>query len=214
MRIHCIVSGLGLRSAVQDDVAAAGVTSHTMLTLADSMAQHLLKSRSGGTVSKYYGAFERWDTSIKTEGEASLPAEPIHIAIYLTSLMDKGSPVSVIQSAVYAIKWAHRVRGLADPTDNHYVKSMMESSKRQRTVRVVKKDVVTSVQIIVLCEKYFDSENILVLRDLCIIVLSFAGFLRFDEVSSLKCSHVQFHEEYFSLFLEKRRTNIGKAMRS
>jgi site-specific recombinase XerC len=36
--------------------------------------------------------------------------------------------------------------------------------------------------------KFKDSDDLMIMRDLAMIVLSFAGFLRFDELSSLKCN--------------------------
>ena len=169
------------------------------MSLADSMARHLLQARSVGTVSKYYGAFRRWEAFIQAEGASSISAEPIHVALYLTHLMDSSCSPGVVQSALYVIKWAHTIRGFADPTDNHYVINLLEAAKRTRTVPVVKKDIVSSEQIIWLCEKYSSSQDILILRDLCIILLCFAGFLRFNEVSALKCKDIQFHGSYASI---------------
>ena len=112
----------------------------------------------------------------------ALPAEPVHVALYLTHLIDSGCSAGVAQSAMYGIKWAHRVRGVSDPTENHYVNSLLESGKRQNSIPITKKQIVTKEQLISLCEKYSSSQDILVLRDLSIILLSFAGFMRFKEV--------------------------------
>jgi hypothetical protein len=45
------------------------------------------------------------------------------------------------------------------------------------------------------------SENvkIMIMRDLAMIVLSFAGFLRFDELSFLKCNDVTVHDPVLKL---------------
>ncbi|XP_033757058.1 uncharacterized protein LOC117339517 isoform X1 [Pecten maximus] len=177
------------------------------MDLANSMSTHILKSRGDNTVSKYYGSFRRWERFINTEGGSAIPAQPVHVALYLTSLIDKNCSVSVIQSAIYGIKWAHSIRGMNDPTDNHYIKHLLESCKRQNSVPVVRKDIVTSEQIVSLCEKYGSSNDILVLRDLSMIVLSFSGFLRFQEVSNLRCKDLSFHENFMSLFLVKSKTD-------
>jgi hypothetical protein len=42
-------------------------------------------------------------------------------------------------------------------------------------------------------------------KDLTMILLSFAGFLRFDEVSSLLCSDVKIECEYLFLFIRKSK---------
>jgi hypothetical protein len=141
------------------------------------MGKHLVKSRSDGTVTKYFGAFRRWKEFISSQGGEALPAEPIHVALYLTKLLDSGSSHNTVQAALYGIKWAHKLRGLFDPTSNYYVTSILESAKRQISVPVVKKDIISSDHVRELCDKYRNSEDLLVLRDLAIIV-----FCRFLEI--------------------------------
>ena len=134
-------------------------------------------------------------------------AKPVHVALYLTKLMDSGCSTGVIQAAVYGIKWAHKIQGATDPTNNNYVINLIEASKRQNSAPVVKKDIVSTEQIITLCENYSASQGLLVLRDLCIIVLCFEGFLRFNEVSSLKCKEIAFHQTYISIQVSKSKTD-------
>ena len=86
-------------------------------------------SRSDGTTNKYFTALKRWERFITSEGGKVLPGEPIHVALYIYSLIAQGSSVSVIQSALYLIKWAHDLRGLMDPTDNAFVKNLVQGQK-------------------------------------------------------------------------------------
>ena len=67
--------------------------------LADSMASRLVQSRSDGTTNNYYTTFKRWENFITAEGGRAIPAEPIHVALYLTNLIDEGKSPSVIQGA-------------------------------------------------------------------------------------------------------------------
>ncbi len=108
---------------------------------------------------------------------------------------------------MYSIKWAHKLRGLKDPTNNHFVTNLVEAAKRRNVRKIVKKDILSTEQIVSLCDKYHDSQNILVLRDLAIIVLCFSGFLRFEEAISLRCKDIKFHEHYMSVFLFKSKTD-------
>ena len=198
---------LEISQAVYQAVDAAGVQSRRLTELADIMSLQLTKSRSEATTTKYLAAFKRWQTFIHEEGGVAIPAEPIHIALYISNLIDKGCSLSVMQSAVYAIKWAHTIRGSSDPTDNNFIRNLLEASKRTISKPIVKKDIVTSEQIINLCDKYGQSEDILILRDLAIIVLGFSGFLRFDEIRSLRGSDVKIHDGFLTLFLYKSKTD-------
>ena len=44
-----------------------------------------------------------------------VPAHPLHVALLLTELcisaMEKGTGVSVLEVAVYSIRWAHQIAG-------------------------------------------------------------------------------------------------------
>jgi site-specific recombinase XerD len=62
-----------------------------------------------------------------------------------------------------------------------------------------KKDLVASQMIIKLCSQFKDSDDLMIIRDLAMIVLSFAGFLRFDELSSLTCTDVTVHDRFLNL---------------
>ncbi|XP_071177692.1 integrase/recombinase xerD homolog [Mytilus edulis] len=171
------------------------------------MSSYLLQSRSDNTNNKYFYAYKRWERFILKQGGLSLPAKPIHVALYLTKLIDTGSSYSVVQSAFYGIKWAHTVRGFSDPTENAFVTNLLESSKRQPHKPKVKKEHIDSESIIELCIKYKDSDDIAILRDLCMIVLSFSGFLRYNELSSLRCKDVHFKTNYLEIDIDKSKTD-------
>ena len=171
------------------------------------METYLLQSHSDSTNSKYYYAFKRWEQFISKEGGLSMPATPIHVALYLTNLLENDSSFSVIQSAVYGIKWAHSLQGCADPTDNSFIRNLLESSKRQPRKPKIKKDHVTSETLIELCSKYANSNDLTVIRDLTMITLCFSGFLRYDEISSLRCKDVTFKDNHIEINILKSKTD-------
>ena len=196
-----------MSESIQNAIDAAGIRSERFSELAGVMAKQLIGARSEGTVDKYLAAFKKWKRFIQAEGGSALPAESIHVALYISSLINQGSSVSVVQSALYSIKWAHNMHGADDPTDNAFVKNLLESAKRSSSKPVVKKDVVTSDQIVLLCDKYAGSKDILILRDLTLIVLCFSGFFRFDEVQSLRSSDILFEESFISVFVGSSKTD-------
>jgi hypothetical protein len=75
-------------------------------------------------------------------------------------------------------------------TENSFIQSLQESSKWLNGKPVDEKVHVTSHMIIELCSVFKDSDDLMIFKELAMIVLSFAGFLRFDELSSLKCNDV------------------------
>ena len=200
-------SVLGLEGRIMCKVQDAGISHNSFPYLASRMADFLLRSRSDSTVSKYFYSFKRWEKFIVSKGGCALPASPIHVALYLTDLLDSGSSDSVITSALYGIKWVHKTCDLQDPTDNAFVLNLVEAAKRFAVKSVKKKQPVTADMLKNLCAKYSTSTDLLVIRDLCMILLSFCGFLRYDEISSLRCNDVQIFDSYFILKINKSKTD-------
>ena len=57
-------------------------------------------------------------------------------------------------------------------TENSYVQNLLEASKRQSNNKPrVKKDHISSEHIIELCSKYSDSTDLMIVRDLAMILL-------------------------------------------
>jgi hypothetical protein len=93
-----------------------------------------------------------------------------------------------VYNAVYGIKWAHEINGLDDPTKKSFVVSVLEASKRVAPKTTQKKEPISTDTLIKLCNMFKDPNNLLIIRDLTMMLLSFAGLLRYDEVSSLRLS--------------------------
>lgn len=171
------------------------------------MCEYIVKSRSENTSKKYMSSFNRWSKFITNKGKSAIPANSTHVALYLTYLLNIGCSFHVISSAVYAIKWAHSILGYEDPTEHPFIKNIVEASKRNNKARVIKKEVVTTKDLVLLCDIYADSSSLLEVRDMCMILLSFAGFLRYEELSSLRCSDVKFLDGYVKIFINKSKTD-------
>ena len=131
----------------------------------------------------------------------------MHIALYLSHLLDSGASCNVVNVAVYSIKWAHDLNGFPDPTCNAFIKNLQESAKRCFRPRKQRKDPVTTDILIRLCEMFKSNYDLLVVRDLCMTLLSFAGFLRYDEISSLICKDVKLFDDHISLNIRKSKTD-------
>ncbi|KAK3093085.1 hypothetical protein FSP39_010888 [Pinctada imbricata] len=171
------------------------------------MAQFMLASKSDNTSKSYFNGFRRWENFIHAQVHESIPAHPVLVALYITHLLDSGATFSSVNLAVYSIKWAHNLRGATDPTENAFVKNLQESAKREARPQKRRKDPVSSEMLIKLCEIFEDSNDLLVIRDLCMILICFSGFLRFDELSSLICNDIKMFDNYVSLHIRKSKTD-------
>ncbi|XP_061197345.1 integrase/recombinase xerD homolog [Saccostrea echinata] len=204
------LTGIGLHDSIKRNAEKHGVEPGSYLAdLCPYLSSWILSSKSDNTNKSYFNAFKRWENFIKVQEHSALPASPTHVALYLTDLLQNGSsqqlhPVNV---AVYAIKWAHECAGLPDPTKNSYVTSLQEAARRKASRVVQKKEPITKDVLIELCDKFVDENDLLIVRNLTMILFCFAGFLGFDEVISLTFNDVLVHDEYLVLSITKSKTD-------
>lgn len=201
-------SGLNLNASVSKAVSLSGVSENDFLySVARRMSSYLINSKSHGTCKTYYCYFQKWLKFANYNKLCAIPAQHIHVALYVTHLLDSGASSNVINASIYAIKWAHELNDFSDPTNNNFVNNLQESAKRIAHRKVNRKDPVSSGMLIELCRKYKDCNDLLVLRDLTMILFGFAGFLRYDEISSLFCKDVIIHNNYLTLKIKNSKTD-------
>ena len=74
---------------------------------------------------------------------------------------------------------------------------------------MVKKEPITSDLLLRLVSSYSYTRKLTSYssRTLALCLVSFAGFLRYDEISDLKCHDVEIKNEYMLIFIESSKTN-------
>ena len=194
-----------MKQNVQFSLQKAGVAEDS--DVADRMCTYLLSPKSDNTIKKYFYSFKKWQNSCVDKKYKCLPAQHIHVAVFITELLDSQCSVHTISSVIYSIKWAHDINGLEDPTNNAFVKNLLESAKRLRGRKTIKKDILSTEMIIELCDKFVESTDLATVRDLSMITLGYAGFLRFDEISNIKCNEISFCAEYVRILISKSKTD-------
>ena len=81
---------------------------------------------------------------------------------------------------------------LEDPANNALVGDLLEYRKHLRGHKTIKRDILSSEMVIALCYHLIESTDLMAVRDLSMITLGYAGFLKFDEISSIKCNEISF----------------------
>ena len=198
------VAGIGLTSNVRTRLEAVNVTKDG---LAERISSCLLHSRAEKTNDKYRASFKKFQQFCAQKSYKSVPADPIHVTIFVSNLLDQNCSFSVISAVFYAIKWVHNINNFVDPTENGFVKSMREAAKRLRSQPVKRKDVVTSDMLVALCDQHANNTNLTDIRDLAMILTCYTGFLRFDEISKLKCNDIIFYNDHFTINIRSSKTD-------
>ena len=144
--------------------------------LVGRMASYVLSSKGENTNKKYFAYFNRFQLFCNSKGYPFKPAYAIHVAIYLTHLLDNKASFNVISAAFYSIKWVHEINDLSDPTSNSRVRSLLEAGKRLNSHPIQKKDTIDTEILITLCDMFRETTDVLHLKDLTMILLGYAGF--------------------------------------
>ena len=71
----------------------------------------------------------------------------------------------------------------------------------------MKKQPVNPELLLTLCEKYSECTDILIVRDLWMIVLGFSAFLRYEEISNVRCNDIRIEDSHFCMNIRKSKTD-------
>ena len=139
---------------------------------------------------------------------ASLPAAFTNIATFIVYQLKQNFSLSIIQSYVYAIHWYHDLFAPENENPAHHktVKYLMDACKRICKKPRKKKDPITPNHLASMAHIIGGLRaNLLELRNFTMILIAFAGFLRFDELSDIKAHDVTFYSYYMTIFIEKSK---------
>ena len=141
-----------------------------LITLDNSLHKYLLNSKSCNTVNKYKALFNKWETFARDHNLSPLPANPYHVSLYLSSLLDLGSSKHSILPTVYAIKFQHDFKKFQFDSKHPFIKGIMNASKRQLCPVRNRKDPISRQILISLCDKFKDCNDVIHVRDISTIL--------------------------------------------
>lgn len=169
-----------------------------------------LASRAENTQKQYKGAFNafcKWSLSLNIR--QTLPFSDTQVSAYLIHLCNLGKSISTINEAYYAISWAHKLAGVEDPCKSDLVITVKEGALRTVGHITVKKEPITPETLRNIVRVYGKTDaNLKDLRLACMCLISYAGFLRYSELSNIRRHHIQFFDTHVKLFLESSKTDV------
>ena len=136
-----------------------------------------------------------------------MPAHSSHISLFMIGLLQSGHTFHVISSFVYSIKWQHALNGYPDPTNSVCV-HLLETAKRIAKPRRRPKEPLTPAHLRTIYHTIGGYKaSLLDFRNFTILLLSFAGFLRFDEAANLRRCDLAFFPTHLKIFIEGSKTD-------
>ena len=179
------------------------------MEIAHGMQEHVMEAKEPATVGKYMAAFRRWKKWTENFDEVEpLPAKPGHLSAYLMSLMNETRSYSSVETAYYALSWIHNIADLPNPTLHSLPKMLKESAKRKLMKAPQKKVPATPSLMAAIVNKYGKSESLSDLRLATMSILSYSGFLRFNDLINLKVSDLRFDVGHVSVYIAKSKTDV------
>ena len=187
---------------------ATDLESESLRQLSTKLPSFLVESRAANTVKSYTGGYRKWNDWAKRYDVTPLPGNPVTLALYFLSLIQSEQTLAVIENSFYGIKFIHKTLLKDDPTEHLLVKEMLEVAKRKSKSKTNRKLPLT-ITVVTNIHHALTSGNPLLtnLRTANMILLAFMGFLRFDEVSKIRCSDVSIHPTHLKIFLEASKTD-------
>ena len=168
-----------------------------------------MASRQPNTTKVYiswYKRFTKWATNF--EELHILPASELTITMFILSLVQAGLSSSSLHQCLAAITWIHKLAQLPNPTDSPLIATILEGAKRMVARPTERKEPLTVEHIRKLIDYMKDGNDRLSLMDrrlITYVLVSFAGFLRFDEAANIKRHYISFHTSHMVIFWRNPR---------
>ena len=121
-----------------------------------------------------------------------------------------GCQHSSLAGALYGISWIHKLSGLKPPSDSSICKAVLDGTKRLAPPPQCKTIPASRPILLSLQEAALNSGKLQHYRTFLLALVSYAGCLRFDEVSVLKFHHITVHSQGLSVYLASSKTDQHK----
>src|ERR1700731_2790479 len=165
----------------------------------------LAKAEKAASTRKAYGTdfrlFREW---CEARGVSALPAAPETVAAYLAAHASISKP-SPLGRRVAAIRYAHKLAGLALPTDAEGVKATMRGIRRTfGSARVRKAPAVSGKMLGMVATA---PNNLGGIRDRAFLLLGFAGAFRRSELVALDVADIEETETGLLVCIRSSKTD-------
>jgi len=175
--------------------------------LAEALPSSVLRCRATSTTQKYLGAFKRWKTWAAGYKLSVFPVQEVHLALYLQHLAEAKCSKSAVEEAVNGLAWAHSMAGISSPTDSPIVKTTLEGLKRTLAKPVNKKSAFTVEMLKAIVQDAKKSDTLASIRLAAACLLSFAGFLRFDELANVRPCDLTIGQSHITIQIPRSKTD-------
>jgi site-specific recombinase XerD len=135
----------------------------------------------------------------------AVPASPATAAAFLAHEASRNVKASTIGRRVAAIRYAHKLAGLATPTDDELVKATVRGIRRTLGTAKTKKAPATAERLLAMAAN--TGPGLKGLRDRALLLLGFAGALRRSELVALNIEDVEEVQDGMKITIRHSKTD-------
>lgn len=171
-------------------------------------------SRASSSLERYRGHWVRFVSYCSDLGVRCLPAQPLHVAMFLSSTLrhcaEKRLSFAVVKSASAAIFTAHHLLGEGfEVTDHPLVANVRKCARKLLGARSCARRKAPAPLSLCLetCRRLAQSSGVYHVQVAAFIMLCFAGLLRFNDAAGVRVSDIQFGHGFMVIYLRKRKND-------
>ncbi|MGH1592282.1 tyrosine-type recombinase/integrase (plasmid) [Methylobacterium phyllosphaerae] len=148
------------------------------------------------------GLFAVWCTE---HGLDPMPATPVAVLEFLTHEATRGAKASTIARRLAAIRYAHKLAGEVDPTDDEGLREGLRGIRREIGTRPTQKAAATADVLAALLMRTPDT--LTGQRDRALLALGFAGAFRRSELVALDVEDLREDPEGLRVLVRRSKTD-------
>ena len=204
-----VTVNLGPALAVPHGESSLAESVHFVETLPTDVASivqaYQRASKADATVKAYRSDAVQFQAWCARYGFRSLPASPSAVAGFLAQEAQAGRAASTIGRRCAAIRYAHKLAGQPDPTDNGEVRTVMVGVRRSVGVAVKQKAAATIDVLTAMLMRVPDT--LTGKRDKALLALGFAGAFRRSELVALDVADLREDRDGLRVMVRRSKTD-------
>jgi integrase len=182
------------------------------LTLGPDELAYAAKARSANTLKGYRSDWAEWSAWCAAHGTDPMPADPVAVAKYLTSLARHGAKVGTMSRRLSSIRFAETAAGISSQLDDAIVATVWEGIRRTHGAPPEQSLPIMPPLLWAMLDATpttTDAGKIVLsaLRDHVLLLVGFVGALRRSELVGIDVEHLEAHDKGLVLHIPRSKIN-------
>lgn len=177
----------------------------TLAPAMESARGYVQASRSEATRKAYAADWQAFASWCQVQGLDPLPASPATVALFLAAEASRGRKPATVTRRAAAIRFAHKLRGLATPTGEAEVTEVLAGIRRVHGAAPRRAAPATADRLVAMLERC--GSDLRGLRDRALLVVGFGAALRRSELVGIRVEDIEITADGIKVTLPRSKTD-------